>query len=230
MEFKRPKSLTSVVTEHVRKLIINGVLPLGASISERSIASELQVSKTPVREAFAQLKNEGLITIKPQSGVRVFTLSAREVRDICVFRNVLETTAIVQALEAHPDELYDELNRIASLMENAQNSKNVKEYLALDDQFHAAIFRYCDNTYLRDSYARYAGKIAALRTHLATKPDHTSLSYAEHIELVQAVKNGDADILRNVLEKHIGRTQDTYQIGVEDIAAADAPDEMKPAS
>jgi DNA-binding GntR family transcriptional regulator len=220
-EFERPKSLTSVVTDHVRNLIVNGDVPLGSVITERKIAAELNVSKTPVREALAQMRNEGLVTIFPQSGVRVFTLSATEVREICAFRKALEAAALTLAMQVHPGELKNALSRIVDRMETALDKGDQRTYLALDTDFHLTFFDWCDNGYLKNSYSLYSGKISALRTHLANKPQHTALSLKEHGEIVGAVGAGDTAKLVSILEDHIGRTQETYEIGIEDIAAAD---------
>lgn len=220
-EFERPKSLTSVVTDHVRAMIVNGDVPLGSIITERRIATELNVSKTPVREALAQLRNEGLVTIIPQSGVKVFTLSAREVREICAFRKSLESAAINLAMQARPKELAKALGDIVAQMDGALKSGDQRGYLVLDTSFHLAFFEYCENSYIKNAYGLYSGKIAALRTHLANKPQHTTLSFNEHKEIVAAVNTGDVSALTDVIERHIGRTQETYEIGIDDIAAAD---------
>lgn len=221
-EFKRPKSLTEVVTHHVRTLIVHGDIPLGAAISERTIAAELNVSKTPVREALAQLSIEGLVTIKPQSGVKVFTLSAREVREICAFRQVLETAALTLAIQEDPQGLADALQNVVEQMDQAQSEADHRRYLELDNDFHQCFFDFCGNSYLTNSYVRYAAKIAALRTHLASKPRHTTLSYQEHGEIVTAIREGQRGAVLTILERHLGRTHETYEIGIEDIALADA--------
>ncbi len=221
-EFKRPKTLTAEVTQHIRQQIINGDIHLGAAISERTIAAELNVSKTPVREALAQLSNEGLVTIKPQSGVRVFTLSAREVREICVFRKALETAAIAIAMQNDPAALAQALQAVVDKMGAALEAGDQRRYLMLDNDFHQVFFDFCDNSYLTNSYVRYAGKIAALRTHLSIKPRHTSLSFQEHCQIVETIRQGQLEPLLALLDQHLGRTHETYEIGVEDIAAADA--------
>ncbi len=217
---ERPPSLTSVVTDHIRSMIIRGDVPLGASISERSISAELKVSKTPVREALAQLKHEGLVTIVPQSGVRVFTLSAREVREICTFRKALETAAIEIAMAVNPAGLLRDLVAIEVRMRKALARGDVRAYLGMDTEFHLAFFSNCGNAYLQNAYGLYAGKIAALRTHLADKPKHTQLSLEEHGEIVRAVRSNDVSGLIGILGHHIGRTQETYEIGIEDISVA----------
>jgi DNA-binding GntR family transcriptional regulator len=219
-DFERPPSLSSVVTDHIRSMIIRGDVPLGAAISERSISADLKVSKTPVREALAQLKNEGLVTIVPQSGVRVFTLSAREVREICAFRKILESAALEISMTVNPAGLLRDLEAIEVRMRDALSAGDVRGYLGLDTDFHLAFFANCGNAYLQNAYGLYAGKIAALRTHLADKPLHTQLSLAEHSEIVAAVRRRDVTTLVGILGDHIGRTQETYEIGIEDISVA----------
>lgn len=219
-DFERPPSLSSVVTDHIRTMIIRGDVPLGATISERSISADLKVSKTPVREALAQLKQEGLVTIVPQSAVRVFTLSAREVREICAFRKVLETAALEASMSVDPAALLRDLEAIEGRMRKALAEGDVRAYLGLDTDFHMAFFANCGNSYLQNAYGLYAGKIAALRTHLADKPQHTQLSLAEHGQIVAAVRAGDVTTLVEILSDHIGRTQETYEIGIEDISVA----------
>lgn len=224
-EIERPRSLTSIVTAHIREMIVNGDVPLGSALSERGIAGDLKVSKTPVREALAQLRNEGLVSIVPQSGVRVFTLSAREVREICAFRQTLESAALELAMSGNPAALQADLAKIVSLMHAAMSKKDRREYLRLDTAFHMTFFDHCDNVYLQNAYSLYSGKIAALRTHLAHKPQHTALSMNEHEEIVAAVAARDIPRLIDVLTRHIGRTQETYEISIEDIARADKSDQ-----
>jgi DNA-binding GntR family transcriptional regulator len=219
-DFERPPSLSSVVTDHIRTMIVRGDVPLGAAISERSISADLKVSKTPVREALAQLKNEGLVTIVPQSGVRVFTLSAREVREICAFRKVLEKAALEFSMQVDPAGLLGDLEEIEARMRKVLSDGDVRAYLGLDTDFHMAFFARCGNAYLQSAYAQYSGKIAALRTHLAVKPRHTQLSLAEHGAIVAAVRARNVTTLVQILGDHIGRTQETYEIGIEDISVA----------
>lgn len=222
MTIERPQSLTSIVISRVRNMIIDGELELGSLLSERRLADELNVSKTPVREAFAQLRNEGLVTIVPQSGVRVFTLSAKGVREMCEFRKALESASLAASIRNDPAALETDIREIVAKMQQTQDAGDQTAYLALDTDFHLAFFQHCGNQYLQGAYALYSGKIAALRTHLATKPKHTSMSFDEHKEMLVAINRRDLDELKAILDRHIGRTQETYEIGVEDIAAADA--------
>lgn len=220
--FEKPKSLSESVLEHLRDEIVSGRLELGAAISERQLADRLNVSKTPVREALAQLRNEGLVNIVPRKGVYVFSLSAAEVVAICDFRVALEGAALELALARNPRPFVEDIRGVVAEMERCQAAADVPGYLALDTAFHAAAFRHCENHYLSESYARYAGKIAALRTHLAARPMHTKLSFEEHKALLAAFESGDMGEVTATMLRHIGRTKHTYEAGIEDIAAADA--------
>ena len=218
---ERPKSLAETALVHLRALIVHGDLALGQPLSERQLADDLGISKTPVREALAQLRNEGLVNIYPQRGAFVFTLGAREVAEICEFRSALETAALELAVIRNPDGFAEALEGVVAEMASTQRRGDQRSYLALDTRFHAAFFEFCGNAYLHDSYERYVGKIAALRTHLAMKPLHTKLSFQEHQQMLKTVRERDIQTTKGILSVHIGRTRETYSAGIEDIAAAD---------
>jgi len=218
---ERPRSLTETVLAQLRESIVSGDLELGSALYERGLAEKLGVSKTPVREALAQLRVEGLVRIYPQRGAYVFTLSAREVIEICEFRQTLETAALMMAFKRRPKDLADELDAIIREMETARAKDDTKAYLRADTRFHQVFFRHCGNGYLIDTYELHIGKIAALRTHLAAKPRHTEMSYREHCQLRDLIAAGDLPKALDVLDVHIDRTKSTYSAEIEDIAMAD---------
>lgn len=218
---ERPRSLTETVLAQLRESIVSGDLELGSALYERGLAEKLGVSKTPVREALAQLRVEGLVRIYPQRGAYVFTLSAREVIEICEFRQTLETAALMMAIKRRPKDLADELDAIIHEMEAARAKDDTKAYLRADTRFHQVFFRHCGNGYLIDTYELHIGKIAALRTHLAAKPRHTEMSYREHCQLRDLIAAGDLPKALDVLDVHIDRTKSTYSAEIEDIAMAD---------
>ena len=74
MALERPKSLRELALEYLRNRIVDGTFQMGQVLSERKISEELGVSKSPVREALAQLRDEGLVDIEPQKGARVYSI------------------------------------------------------------------------------------------------------------------------------------------------------------
>jgi DNA-binding GntR family transcriptional regulator len=217
----RASSLAEVAVERLRQAIVSGELGLGEPLSERALADRLGVSKTPVREALAQLRREGLVRILPQRGAFVFTLSAREVVEICELRQCLEASAMRLALERNPVPLVSDLHQLVAAMEEARRKGEVRAYLAADTDYHQCLFRHCGNQYMAETYDLLVGKIAALRTHLAGKPQHTEKSFAEHREMLRLLRACALTEALSVLDTHIGRTRSTYAAEIEDIAAAD---------
>lgn len=211
MALARPKSLRELALEHLRESIVDGSLKMGEILSERRISEELGVSKSPVREALAQLRDEGLVSIEPQKGARVFSLSEPEVSQICDFRQAIESAAFELALARDRAGLASEMRRVVSEMEQAREKGNEKSYLALDTSFHHLIFTHSGNDYLTASYSRYIGKIAALRTHLSKLPQHTELSFDEHKGIALATKEGNLDQINSLLAEHIDRTRQAYK-------------------
>ena len=96
----RPKSLTDLAHDSIRQLIVDGELAMGAQLSEATLAAQLGISKTPVREALLRLRVDGLIEIQPQRGTFVFSLTPRQVEEICAFREVVEVSAVKLAMDA----------------------------------------------------------------------------------------------------------------------------------
>lgn len=206
----RPPRLVEMAREALRARIVDGDWALGEKISESSVARQLEVSKTPVREALVLLRQEGLVDIRPQSGTRVFTLAAGELNHICELRQALETTAVRLAFERALPTLGNELAGIVESMTAAREQNDTRRYLRLDDAFHAALIRQSGNPYLVTSYDLVAGKIAALRTHLGTDPHHLQKSYDEHCRLATLVAEGDLEKTLGLLTSHIARKEGSY--------------------
>ncbi len=224
---ERPESLTESAVKRLRAAIVSGDLALGQPLSERQLAELLEISKTPVREALAQLRLEGLVRILPQRGAFVFTLSQNEVVEICELRQALEASALRQAMERNPAKFCDALGAVVLKMRKARKRRDEKAYLNEDTNFHLCFFSHCGNTLMEMNYGMFVGKIAALRTHLAHKPQHTELSFLEHEQMLESVASGDVAAALAVLDVHIARTKETYSAGIIDIAAADMPPERR---
>ena len=87
------RPLKGVVADEIRSRIIVGRIDLGARISDKELASELKISRTPVREALLQLQAEGLVVVRPRSGTFVFDLSPDELQQISELRGLFEAGA-----------------------------------------------------------------------------------------------------------------------------------------
>lgn len=208
--FNRPKSLTELVTENLRDRIVTGEFELGDQLSEARIAKDLQVSRTPVREAINRLEMEGLLVVEPQRGSFVFSLESAELAKLCDARVCLEATALEQAIKEHPEQLHKALKDCTGRMTSARDSDDDAEYLAQDTIFHQCLFDWANNRFLNDAYQTIALKMAAVRNRLGRHPEHMAKSYKEHIQLVDAVGSRDTERALEILRLHIDRKEGSY--------------------
>nr|WP_321525290.1 GntR family transcriptional regulator [uncultured Cohaesibacter sp.] len=206
----RPKSLTELVSEKLRDMIVSGALELGSQLSEVRIAKDFEVSRTPVREAFNRLEMEGLLTVSPQKGTFVFSLSPHQIAMLCDARICLERTALITALEQNPDQLHKRLEDVVAEMTDALRDDRVQHYLSLDAVYHQCLFDCTGNRFLDDAYQTIAKKMAAVRHRLGHHPDHLEKSYKEHCEIAEAVGHKDLDTSLAILGHHIDRKQGSY--------------------
>ena len=208
---KRPESLTEIATTSIREAIINNDFMLGQPLSESILAKSMGISKTPVREALAKLKSEGLVNIIPHSGTYVFTLTAQDLVELLDYRYILEVAALNESFRKNAEPLIKEIEKIAANMDLALQAEDVKEYVRLDFLFHQTFFRFCRNRYLSDAFSFISAKIRSLQTRIAIKASDRSSSIKEHLEIYNCVKNRDLDGARIEIKEHFERTIKSYK-------------------
>jgi len=208
-QISRPKSLTEIAVEYIREAITQGHLGLGQPVSEGALAASLGISKTPVREALAQLKIEGLVKIFPQKGTFVFTMNQQEVIDICELRYTIESAALKFAIERNKHPFLNDLKKVIEKMASARRDKREDKYLNLDTDFHALFFKHCGNQFMDEAYRLIVARVAALRTHLAAVPHHTQKSFVEHKRMTQSIAEDRLDDTLKILDEHITRTKES---------------------
>lgn len=207
---RREKSLTEKAADDIRARIVFGDIPMGATLSENTLASELGVSKTPIREALLQLKSEGLVSIQPQRGSFVFDMSASEVVQLGDLRETLEQAAVRAAMKHDAPALADDLRSIVADMRKALDRNDAVAYRRQDAEFHRAFFERSGNVYLLASYLGIAFRIQALRSRLSTDPMLNRSSYGDHLKLLKLVEAGRASDAAKLLSQHVRGTTEAY--------------------
>lgn len=198
----RPPSLAALVTEQLREMIVTGRFALGEQLSENTIAEQLAVSRTPVRDAFARLEAERLLEIRPQRGTFVFRCDATELRDICGLREVLETGALRLALRRDRAALVAALAARVAAAEPAV-AQGAEAYQPFDTAFHETLVAAADNRELTDAYARISGRIRAVRHRLTRTAEQVRTSQAHHRDIVAALDAADEARATALLGSHV---------------------------
>ncbi len=199
-----------MVAEEIRTRIIDGRIGLGAGLSENGLAAELGISKTPVREALMQLKQEGLVEVQPQRGTYVFRLAAEQVTMISELREILELAAIKAAMTRNHRDLVRRMTEIYDAMREAYEADDRLAYRKLDAEYHEAMVDLCGNPYIRSAYRQISFCIQALRSRLSTEAQLNKLSIADHREMLRLVKAKDGAGVQKLLRAHIHQTKQSY--------------------
>jgi DNA-binding GntR family transcriptional regulator len=184
-------SLKQLVAERIRTAIIGGDYKPGTHLTEQSVAGDLGISRGPVREAFLQLQQEGLVKINPRRGCEVTPLSLAEAAEFYVLRGHLEGLAIRLArpnwTQADTDALSGLVDRMRTLRgEDWQGAIN------LDMEFHHRIVGASRSGALIQMYRSMDSKIAAcfmtVRQHLNRWPPQMA---ERHLTLANVLAEGD---------------------------------------
>jgi DNA-binding GntR family transcriptional regulator len=198
----RPRSLTAIVIDQIRDLIITDKLALGEQLSENTLAEQLGVSRTPVREAFLRLETERLVVVKPQRGTFVFQYDATELREICELREVLESGALRIALARDRQKLVEVLTGQVEAGELAM-TRGPAAYQPCDTAFHEMLVRASVNAELINAYLRISGRVQAIRFRLTRRLEQIAGSQRDHRAIVAAMTGGDDDGAVSELTRHV---------------------------
>ena len=208
---KQNKTMAHRLADDIREAIISAQLDLGEALSEEGLAAAFAVSRTPIREALTLLETQGLVTIVPKSGTYVFQPDAQDITELCEHRAALESTASRLAMARHPEALLADLRVALQGMQDARVAGDMNLYGRADTALHLAFFQHCDNRYLQEAYQRNLGRVAALRTHLASRArNEPARSFDDHQRIIDMVEQGKANALGSLLARHIMRTRENY--------------------
>lgn len=198
------ESIREYVYRFLKVNIINLELPPGQNISEQEVASQLKVSRTPVREAFIKLAQENLLDIIPQKGTYVSLIDTDQVEESTFVRQTLEYEVIQQACTNFPAEELFQLQSCLALQKLCISEKNYYQFFELDENMHAIIFRGCKK-------ARTWEMLQLMNAHynrvrilsLKTKEFKWDQLLEHHQDLIKAIQERDVKLGKKTIELHL---------------------------
>ena len=189
-----------LVAAVLREAIASGHLKASDPLPQDEIASQLDVSHIPVREALRQLQSEGLVTYQPNRGATVTALSPAEIRELYEIRAVLESAAIRRAA---PRLTPDALAHAAQLLDLAEQSADGAEWGALDVDFHELIYALDDRPRLREMIDGLLRRVDRYWLSHGLMLKYRREFEQEHRALLDALTRRDADQAALLLERHL---------------------------
>ena len=203
------RSRVEYVYDVVKRKILNNEYYPGLQILEQEIAEDLNVSRTPVREALIRLQHEGLVEVIPRRGVRVVPIVASDMKEIYDVLTSLESMAAELLALKRPDAATLEPMRAATRdMESALERDDLEAWAAADERYHRSLIDLCGNGRLANmaNTVRDQGHRARMFTlRLRERP---VASMAEHDQVLKAIEQGDWQTAREAHYRHRKRASE----------------------
>jgi len=165
------------------------------------VAAWLQISRTPVREAFHRIVTEGLLTVGSWNGAMVAQLDAQQLVELYAVRAVLEGAAARLAAE-HASRA--EVKSLFSIAEREEEAKNDAEALVvINAELHHAIYNAAHNRYLLQSLNTIVDTLGLLRHSTFILPGSVELAHKEHLAILTAIQDGEAQTAERLAVAHV---------------------------
>lgn len=200
----RSQSLTTLVQQELERRILAGDILPGDKLNETDVASELNISRGPVREAFRALAQAGLVRTEKNRGVFVRQVSLAEADEIYELRAGLDELIGRLAAERASEAQVAELRELVARMRTAGLAESVADYYPLNVRFHDRLAELTGNRTLVSAYRRLINELHLYRREtLARGQDSFPTSTSEHAAIVDAIAARNADLAGRLLYEHV---------------------------
>lgn len=188
----------------LREAIVTAEIEPGQRLSENELAAPLGVSRTPVREALARLREDRLVAIVPQLGTFVTLISRSAVADAAFVRQALECAAVRLATRRIDTAGLEELQANLASQDEAIANRDPESFDLLDEDLHRTICEQSGHEIAWELSRRANGHLDRVRRLSLPEGDYMAAMLAEHRILVAAVASGDPDLAEVELKRHLG--------------------------
>lgn len=196
--------------DYVKTRILTGAFAGGDLISEVEVAAALDMSRTPVREAFLRLEADGLLRLYPKRGALIVPVTPAEIRDVMEARLALEQFAADKVIKygaAARKATYAKLSAELARQRKASSERDLAEFLESDRVFHAITIEDTDNAILKNFYDTLRDRqMRMIGESTLRDPERLSTIADEHRAIAVAFRDGDLTGARQSIEFHHAST------------------------
>ncbi|MFX0560718.1 GntR family transcriptional regulator [Tepidibacillus infernus] len=175
----------------------------GKILSERELASELGISRTPIREAFQQLIKEGIVENEPHRGVKIATMSEDKVIQLYQVREVIEGLGARLMAEKQNNNILEKLSHLLDQAETAIENGDIHLLSEINSQFHYTIALGTENQYLITILQTLQNHISLMMSTSLSSLGRPLENIQEHWMIVHALEKGDARLAEEAMRHHI---------------------------
>ncbi len=200
--------------EILKQRVVGGAYAPAAQLKEEHLARELGISRTPVRAALKRLVDDGLATADPGRGVRVAEWTEGDIEETYELRGLLEGHAAALAAQRGGAALADDLDALNEEMDLAIQEGGEALAQRLQDinaRFHRAILEAAGSPRLRGMLAGVIDMPVVTRSHFISTLQDKVQSLQHHRDLAAAVRAGDPELARQVMQLHLRVAQHRFR-------------------
>ena len=190
----------------LRDQIVTLAIPPGAPINEEAVGRHLAIGRTPLREAIKRLALENLVAVYPRRGTFATEINITDLAHVTDVRAQLEGHAAYRAAQRLAPAQRGELAELLGRVE--QSDGDDETLMRLDADVHRFMYRCAGNPYLRDTLERYLNLSLRIWYLVLGRLPHLPERVREHVPLLRAIRDGDADRARSIAAEHVARFED----------------------
>jgi GntR family transcriptional regulator, rspAB operon transcriptional repressor len=202
------RKVTDWVYEELKSAIVDLRLAPGDPLREATLADQLGVSKTPIREALTRLEQEGLVETTSFKGAVVTGYSRQDLLEIYELRELLENAAARTAAESMADADRDRLDRICRESRKLKKNHDAAGLAALISAFDDVLFEQVRNSRIRALIENLRAHLTRIGHLTAEIPGRIEASVDEHEKIVQAIAARDPEQAERQMREHIRSVRD----------------------
>ncbi len=191
IKIQEPKLLSEDIVDSIKTAIIKGKFKPGERISEGELAESMGISRTPLREAFRKLENEGFITIIPRKGAIVTDIDPEEASDLYIIKGNLEGLAARLATPNITEKDIKKLEKINDELRELIDSNDLEAFYRLHRKFHMLFVKSSGNNRLIQMISNLNDHFKRFGIVSLTLPGQFQQTLQQHEEIIEAFKEGD---------------------------------------
>jgi len=197
-------TVTDTAYCYVKDLILSNQLQSGQRLNQERIANQLQISRTPIREALHRLRSEGLVTTSGSGGFRVYRLSLEELEELFDIRSMLEGYLIRSACKNIPEDEIKRLSQYIRESEKAIEARDSDDIYKWNTKFHDTFQLYSkDKQRTNNIIANMKEHMLKYRKNTLYYLDIARRTIAGHKKIIIALQTRDPDLCEFMMRKHI---------------------------
>lgn len=229
----QPVTTSYSLKDHIYPVLKKAILDMdiysedaNLRLDERKLAEQLQISRTPIREALARLEREGFVEIRPRKGVYVRPKTLPEVLEIVVVWAALESMAARLVTEVASDREIATLRKLGVKHSADSQRADLEEYSEANIRFHQRILELSGCTLLSETADPLLQHMHAVRRRAMREKDRISRSVVDHMAIIEAIEHREGELAAMLVRDHTMKLHDHIRTTWQELQGTEGRDSV----